>query len=314
MQTEKVASVLSKIFAPDALAAIPEGEQGYDPKIASKVAPNLSLIKPGDLILTRTSSTLYNVLRAFTSEPYDHIAVVLNNKLVLHIGPGRIRTLSLVRLLEPQRSPLVLRPILSSNEKQQFLNKCWSMIGEKYDLVRVFDFVLRLILLNWTPIQIPFKKIRVNITNINDINDDIFTSQNIKNRQWVCSDAIMHKLIKVNNKYKQYLINDSNSNKKLKQIMFNNLGSLTIKDFITMAQNTNNLFQIIQLPLISSDCKSNTNILTTLQQLINIFTELTLAQKILLITLILYLLNHLFPFKNTKHKPHKTHLNIQSNL
>lgn len=287
-QQEKLAYVLSNIFAPDALAAIPEGEKGYDPKIACKVAPNLSCIEPGDLILTRTSSTLYNILRIFTSEPYDHIAVVLNNKLVLHIGPGLVRTLSLVRLLEPKRSPIVLRPILSKQEKDIFLKNCWSMIGEKYDLVRVFDFVLRLILLNWTRIKIPFHKMRINLNK---------KKEKIKEKKWVCSDGIMDKLINVNIKYKQFLINDKNCNKSIKDIMLNNLGSLTIKDFIIMAQKPNgNLFKIIKLPLDFEKNKNTLyhkleNIINTIKKYLDKFNELSLTQKLLLVILIIYMLN-----------------------
>ena len=249
------------------------------------MAPNLSIIRAGDLILTKTSSPIYNVLRALTSEPYDHIAVVLNDKLVLHIGPGLIRTLSLVRLLEPKRSPIVLRPILSDEGKKKFLSQCWSMIGQKYDLIRVFDFVLRLILLNWTPIKIPFRKIRVDILNQ--------TKQN-KNKLWLCSDAVMTNLIAAHPKYREYLIKDKDSEKC--EIMLNKLGSLTIKDFLTIATKSNDLFEIITLPL------SNNNNEHKHKQVLNILNELTFAQKLLLMICIIYLLSTLFPRKQSRQK------------
>ena len=291
-QTQELSRILSSIFAPGSLAAIPEGEKGYDSKIASKVAPNLSLIKAGDLILTRTSSTLYNVLRIFTSEPYDHIAVVLSDKLVLHIGPGLIRTLSLVRLLEPQRSPIVLRPILTQKERDKFLTECWSMIGEKYDLVRVFDFILRLIVLNWTKIKIPFKKLRVDDTQTFALNNINIPK---KKKLWVCSDAVMNKLIKSNKKYNEFLMEDRMSNKSQKDVMFNNLGSLTIKDFITIANKSHDLFQIIKLPLTTNN-ESN----GSLRKYLNIFNELSLAQKLLLIILIIYIINAIFGSNDRK--------------
>merc|ERR1719474_1052745 len=120
------------------------------------------------------------------------------------------------------------------------------MIGEKYDLVRIFDFVLRLILLNWTQIKVPFSKIRV------DVDDRMVHSQPIEstqNRQWICSDAIMHQLVNVHDKYRQFLAEDKGTDSDRKEVMLNNLGSLTIADFITVAKEGEALFEIIKLPL-----------------------------------------------------------------
>merc|ERR1712130_712120 len=75
----------------------------------------------------------------------------------------------------------------------------------------------------------------------------------------LCSDGILAQLIKANPKYKQFLIDDRNSSKQHKNIMLNNLGSLTINDFLTMAQRTNNLFTIIPLPLKPTTEKSRNN-------------------------------------------------------
>ena len=265
-------------------------------RIASKVAPNLSLIKAGDLILTRTSSRLYNILRALTSESFDHIAVVLNDKLVLHIGPGRIRTLSLIRLLEPKRSPIVLRPILSAEEKDQFLLKCKSMIGGSYDLVRIFDFVLRLILLNWTRIKIPFKKVRVDLSEKRVESDH-------KHKQWLCSDAIMNALICTHPKYKDFLMDDLNSGHNQKEIMLNNLGSLTIEDFMTMANQSDALFERIELPLQYQPKASSTlpvDIVGYVRKYMNMLNELTAIQKVLLVVLIAYIFDIVFLDKSNK--------------
>merc|ERR1712228_915566 len=240
-------------------------------------------------ILTQTSSRLYNTLRLLTSESFDHIAVVLNDKLVLHIGPGRIRTLSLIRLLEPKRSPIVLRPILSSKQKTEFLIKCKSLIGDSYDLVRVFDFVLRLILLNWTRIKIPFKKVRVNL-----LKQQLSADCDIRHKQWLCSDAIMNALISIHPKYKKYLINDLESN-------LNNLGSLTIDDFVTMAKQSNDLFKIIKLPLQSqSDEGSSLDIIGHIRKYMNKFNELTAIQKVLLVVFVAYIFDAMFLDKNEK--------------
>ena len=260
------------------------------------MAPNLAQIKPGDLVLTRTASRLYNILRAFTSEPYDHIAVVLNDKLVLHIGPGRVRTLSLVRLLEPKRSPLVLRPVLTTEEKSEFLERCWSMIGEKYDLVRIFDFVLRLILLNWTQIKVPFSKIRVDVDD-RMVHDEPF--EHTQNRQWLCSDAIMHQLVSVHDKYRRFLAEDKDSELDRKEVMLNNLGSLTINDFITIAKGGNDLFEIIELPLSNKGGSGGggslsemiKGIIQIVKELLSKVNELNMTQKLLLGLLMVCIFN-----------------------
>lgn len=247
----------------------------------------------------------------------DHIAVVLNDKFVLHIGPGRVRTLSLVRLLEPKRSPLILRPVLSIEEKSEFLERCWSMIGEKYDLVRIFDFVLRLILLNWTQIKVPFSKVRVDVDDRMVHDEPLELTQN---RQWLCSDAIMHQLVNVQDKYRRFLAEDKDSDRK--SVMLNNLGSLTINDFITIAKDGSDLFEIIKLPLsdrAGADGRGGggsggslsemiKGIVLIAKELLGKVNELNMTQKLLLGLLMVCLFNILTQHKRPEPTPIRSKL------
>ena len=172
------------------------------------------------------------------------------------------------------------------------------MIGEKYDLVRIFDFVLRLMLLNWMQIKVPFRKVRVTV------DDQMVSDQPIEgtqSRQWLCSDAVIQQLIGVNDKFRRFIAEDKDSEK---EVMLNNLGSMTIKDFITIAKGGNDLFEIIELPL--SEKSGHTKgggvmsiakgILTLIRELLSKINELNMTQKLLLAVLIECIFNILFPF------------------
>ena len=66
-------------------------------------------------------------------------------------------------------------------------------------------------------------------------------------------------------------------------------------DFITIANKSHDLFQIIKLPLTTNN-ESN----GSLRKYLNIFNELSLAQKLLLIILIIYIINTIFGSNDRK--------------
>merc|ERR1712083_1122031 len=78
-------------------------------------------------------------------------------------------------------------------------------------------------------------------------------TESTQNRQWLCSDAIMQQLQLTNDKYRQFLAEDMDSEADRKRVMLNNLGSMTILDFITIAKGGKDLFEIIELPLSDKD-------------------------------------------------------------
>lgn len=76
-------------------------------------------LQPGDVILSRTNSLLYEAIRRFMGIKYDHVAVILNNKegifkiiIVIHISPPIISKIDMEYIMNPSREPLIIRPNL----------------------------------------------------------------------------------------------------------------------------------------------------------------------------------------------------------
>jgi hypothetical protein len=126
-------------IAPDSLA--------LDKPVSSRQLAVLELCKPavqpGDIVLVATPGIFYSAMRTFTKHPADHALVVLPEQLVFHVSPGRIRMLPLARILDPIRSPLLIRPAISTQQNQQLVTLLRTFIGKKYDLPRVYDAIFR---------------------------------------------------------------------------------------------------------------------------------------------------------------------------
>lgn len=69
--------------------------------------------------------------------------IVMEDGKFLHVGPPTIRLLPVELLLEDKRSPKVFRPNLSLQEREQLIKSLQTLIGHKYDTVRVYSFVFR---------------------------------------------------------------------------------------------------------------------------------------------------------------------------
>ena len=113
------------------------------------VAPRAAMLQPGDLIVVRTPGTFYHLFRRAAKHSVDHLAIVVENGMFLHVGPPTIRLLPVELLLTPNRRPLVFRPKLSEEELNQLLRSLKSLIGQQYDTVRVYSFVARLAAHAW---------------------------------------------------------------------------------------------------------------------------------------------------------------------
>ena len=103
-------------------------------------------IQIGDIILTRTPGTIMKLARGVANSPFDHAVVVVDEGTVVHVSPPQVRLLRLSVILQEKRSPLLLRPALSDEERAVFVSTVSSFVGEKYNASRAVALLSRLIL------------------------------------------------------------------------------------------------------------------------------------------------------------------------
>ena len=103
-------------------------------------------IQVGDIILTRTPGAIMEVARGVANSPFDHAVVVVGEGTVVHVSPPQVRLLRLSVILQEKRSPLLLRPTLSEEERAVFVSTVASFVGEKYNAPRAVALLSRLIL------------------------------------------------------------------------------------------------------------------------------------------------------------------------
>lgn len=104
----------------------------------------ISQVQAGDIILTRTPGTFYGCFRKMAGQTYDHLAIVMDSQQFLHVGPPRIRLLPVPLLLSDARSPLIVRPDLSPQQRKHLLAELSGMVGAPYDVARVYKFTFAL--------------------------------------------------------------------------------------------------------------------------------------------------------------------------
>lgn len=80
-------------------------------------------IQPGDIVLTKTSSNFYGVVRKLMDSEYDHVSVFLDSASVLHISPPRVRIIPSNIFLMRKMEPLIIRPQLKEGELEAFIAK-----------------------------------------------------------------------------------------------------------------------------------------------------------------------------------------------
>ena len=70
--------------------------------------------------------------RTLTGQPFDHVTIVLDGGLALHVGPPTIRLLPVRLFLQPQREPRVLRPRIGNYSQ----GRDQGLVGEGGSLTR----------------------------------------------------------------------------------------------------------------------------------------------------------------------------------
>lgn len=70
--------------SPDSLAV--ERSRVVSSEQIQRLAPRKTVLQPGDLILVRTPGTFYEFFRRLSRQPYDHVSIMMDSNLFLHIG------------------------------------------------------------------------------------------------------------------------------------------------------------------------------------------------------------------------------------
>ena len=150
---DRVAAGIVSLLVPDSLL-LEGGEKwgaqargnGGDAKRSHEKSTRFPGIQVGDIILTRTPGAIMQVARGVANSPFDHAVVVVGEGTVVHVSPPQVRLLRLSVILQEKRSPLLLRPALSKEERDVFISTVTSFVGEKYNASRAVALLSRLIL------------------------------------------------------------------------------------------------------------------------------------------------------------------------
>lgn len=92
----------------------------------------LGRVQVGDVLFTRTNSSLYQVGRRILGIKYDHVSVVINQREVIHISPPIISKIDIRCMLHQEREPLIYRMAL--DKKDELLDILNNYLGERYNL------------------------------------------------------------------------------------------------------------------------------------------------------------------------------------
>lgn len=113
---------------------------------------------PGDLLLVRTPRKTFHVGRRLMGSPHDHVSVVVRGDQAMNIvNPRAVRT-PLSRMLEPRRTPVLLRPAWPSDQARDgFVDLVERLSDAPYDLARGATLVLRLALWRALRLQVPLR-------------------------------------------------------------------------------------------------------------------------------------------------------------
>ncbi|KRX08946.1 hypothetical protein PPERSA_08149 [Pseudocohnilembus persalinus] len=158
-----------------------------------KFAENLqNIIQPGDIIITKTPTTVYNIVRKLTKSEYDHVSIVLDKQNVIHIAPPQIRLINSQIFLTQKHKPIIIRANLSENQINDFLQNLMSQQNLNYD----YNECLKLLGLKFLNNFVVLEKI-----------PNITAQSSIIYKKKICSDLVFYCLAMVSQEFKNCLQN-----------------------------------------------------------------------------------------------------------
>ena len=157
--TQTMLDYLARILAPEVLIESARGEtQGALTSPESQKAQQLveALVKPGDIILTRTPSNLYSMFRDLGQTNYDHALAIVDQDRCLHVTYPNAKLVPTRLFFSQKKNPLILRPKFNdlNNQNQFILNLKNNIVGKTYDYNRVLHYFISH-RLAWLGIYIP---------------------------------------------------------------------------------------------------------------------------------------------------------------
>jgi hypothetical protein len=228
--------LIAGLIVPESLAVDKERARASTRAQFERLALRRAQLRVGDLILVRTPGTFYRVFRGIAQHAYDHVGIVVSPGRFLHIGPPRIRLLPVELLLAPKRCAVVLRPQLSTPERNRLLGRLGQLVGRPYNTLRVYSFVGRLGARKFLGLQRKFKKKKKK--KLQDQQDDLDEATT----KHICTDAILNSLLVASPAFR------SATQQLGSRLDVNVFNSWSINDVLRMHEEHPQLLRAVALP------------------------------------------------------------------
>lgn len=234
----------AKLVSPDSLVHVPadqaRSKEQWRANLnnpwsnAAALGRAVRLLRAGDIILTCTPGAFYSAARSSAGSLYDHVVVVAQNGMTIHVGPPTVRLLRVERILDPKRSPLVLRPRLNRKQRKRFVALMKGYIGRRYDTTAAYAALLRLGIERVTGYA---QGQRLGVVRVE--------GQNLIPDRVICTDTTMSALCAVSKAFRSTV---SRCEPQLDCVRFQG-GSASLEDFLRLHRFRPDLLVRIPLPL-----------------------------------------------------------------
>ena len=227
---------LISLLSPDSLAFNDDDNKRYSIREymeSEALKPNLL---PGDLILIQTPGTVYKSIRKVMDTCYDHMAVLLDKDTVLHISPPVIRKISSNVFLMKKRNPIIIRPNLTANQREEFVKNVENTLGYKYDYGTLFSLMGKKL----------YHQISKNFNSNHDPlkifqRDFAFIDKNLKSSppSHICTDLLFTKLKEISPEINEHIKNNHN------YLNYSYLGGYSPDDLLLLSEKNPILLKAI---------------------------------------------------------------------
>ena len=212
------------------------------------------MIKPGDIILVRTPTFVHSKLRMLSNTSYDHWVVILDSDLnCLQITYPRAKLWKAWPFVVADRDPLVIRPKVSEEVKNAFIEQAKAIKGRRYDLYRLISLVFRR------------KQPYVNNDDVIPKSKNFFdlfrvqkTANQGENDRVICSHSIYEAFCKANPEFKIPTTEKG-------YLDFDRNGSFSVDDFNRVALLQPDNFEIINYSRIWKSLSKNHSLVDQLE-------------------------------------------------
>lgn len=176
-------------------------------------------LEPGDIVLIKTPGAAYAAWRRLSCSPYDHVAVMLENKDTFNIVYPVAKKLPASFFFRSGKTPLVLRPVWQNqSQRRDFTDMMEKLEGMHYNALRGIIGVINMVTYNRLRVRIPVK------------------TPGMTSKTWICTDATLL--------YLETCMHGFSKMRTLNLDLFR-LGYTSTNDFIQIADHMPDLLRII---------------------------------------------------------------------